>query len=117
MRKIVWAILRHNEGLLLVRRSDGIWYFPDETEVRLEKEWFKKLCYMHFEKYQIQCLYCDKWREELMQKNKTKTEWFTLTEIYSLGKDLSILIDNNLMLIAYLIQHYIHHPIEWGLNE
>ncbi len=112
MTEIVWAILKHDKDFLLVRRPDGIWYFPDDTEVRLEKEWFKKLCRIRSGGHQIQCFYCDRWQKELIQENCTRIKWFTLAEMYSLGVSLSILIESNLMLIAYLIQHYAYHPNE-----
>jgi len=138
MIEVVWNILRHNNRFLLAQRSihdcaGGTWVFPggkrdpeDRTiidaarrelneEVGIEGTQFEQLCSMHLDKYHVQVFYCNKWHGNPKPacSDIIGVGWFTLAEMYALGKSIAPFMNNSLMYLAYLIQHYDHHPNEW----
>lgn len=138
MINIVWTIVRKNNKFLLVRRSlfdtyGGLWVFPgghvdpkDQTIVdaaarELKEEagvigqQFNLLCKINVKEYLVHFFYCTYWygKPKPTCKDIINTNWFTLAEIHSFPKNLSPLIDQNLMYLSYLIQHYDCHPDEW----
>ena len=140
MIDVVWAILRQNNRFLLAQRSidntaSETWVFPGgrldpeditlvegavrelKEEVGLNGEQFKLLCKFPLDKYLIHVFCCHKWSGELRPacKDIIGVGWFTLAEMYSLGPSLAPFVDDSLLYLAYLIQHYDNHPTEWKM--
>lgn len=138
MVQVVWIILRRNDRYLLAQRSlsdrfGGTWVFPggkidptDTTaidasyrelkeEVDLEGQRFRLLCPLPFDKYCVNVFVCDKWRGKPKPacSDIIGIGWFTLVEIYTLGESLAPFMNNSLVYLSYLMQHYDHHPDEW----
>ncbi len=138
MIEIVWAVLRKNGRFLLAQRSvldiaGGTWTFPGgkidqididsvaavyrelKEKVGLEGYRFRKLFHTQLGEYRIQVFLCDKWRGELKPScsDIIGVGWFTDTEMYELNQSLSPFVNNNLLHLSYLIQHYDHHPNDW----
>ncbi len=138
MTEVVWAVLRQNKRILLAQRSltdyaGGTWVFPGgkidpedksaffaiyrelKEEVGLKGIRFRKLSHIYLNKYSIQVFLCDQWVGELKPacEDIIGIGWFTLTEIYALGQSLAPFVDNSLLYLSYLIQHYDNHPNEW----
>lgn len=136
--EVVWTVLRQKDRFLLAQRStsdtaSGTWVFPggkvdpeDQTlidtaarelnkEVGLNGGQFKKLCSMCVDKYHIHVFYCEQWSGQPKPNcnDIIGVGWFTLAEIYALGSGIAPFLDNSLILLSYLIQHYDHHPDEW----
>ncbi len=138
MVDVVWAILRQNNRFLLAQQSltdsDGeTWVFPggekDRTdpndiaavyrelneEVGLKGKRFRKLLCLHSHKYRIQIFLCDQWCGELKPacEDIIGVGWFTWEEMHLLDKNLSPFINDHLLFLSYLIQHYDNNPDEW----
>jgi 8-oxo-dGTP pyrophosphatase MutT (NUDIX family) len=136
--EVVWTILRQEDRFLLAQRSTsdvygGTWVFPggkidleDQTptdaanrglkeEVGLKGEQFNKLCSIHLDEYNVQVFCCNKWlgKPQPTCKDIIGVGWFTLAEMYTLGQSLAPFINEILLYLAYLIQHYDSHPDEW----
>lgn len=138
MIEVVWAILRQEKRLLLAQRSladyaGGTWTFPGgkidpedkdaisaiyrelKEEVGLEGIRFRKLYNIYLNQYSVQVFLCDQWSGELKPacKDIIGVGWFSLEEMYALGQSLAPFIDNSLLYLSYLIQHYDNHQSEW----
>lgn len=136
--EVVWTILKHRDRFLLAQRSisdtaGGTWVFPggkidsgDKTsivtarrelkeETGLEGKRFRKLCDLRLDKYHVQVFCCDEWsgKPSPACKDIIGVGWFTLAEIHSLDKSLAPFVNDSLLYLSYLIQHYNHHPDEW----
>jgi len=136
--KVVWTILRQDNRFLLAQRSlsdtaSGTWVFPggkadpeDQTpldtaarelkeEVGLDGGQFRKLCGTRLGKYHVQVFYCQQWsgKPRPACDDIIGVGWFTIAEIYALGQSLATFVNESLMYLAYLIQHYDSHPDEW----
>ncbi len=134
----MWAILRRNNRFLLAQRSlndrfGGMWTFPggkadreDTTpiiticrklteEVDLIPERLRKLTTICQNKYHIHIFFCDKWNRKPRPacEDIIGVGWFTLAEMYALGQSLAPHVNDSLVYISYLIQHYDNHPSEW----
>lgn len=139
MIEVAWDILRKNNRYLLAQRSTmdsfgGTWTFPGgkvdqsdtdimatakrelKEEVALEGMRFRKLCTVHLGQYINQVFCCDEWTGELKPacSDIIGVGWFTWAEMYSLGKSLSPFVNESLLYLSYLVQHYDHHPGEWS---
>lgn len=133
MTEIVLAILRRNNQFLLTQQSSGIWNFPGgkvdqkditalttanrklKEETGLKGKRFRKLCTIYLQQSHIQFFCCDQWNGELkpIDKDIIRVEWFGWVEMYLLKKSLSKFINDHLLYLSYLIQHYDHHINEW----
>ncbi len=138
MLEVVWVILWRNNRFLLTQRSlndrsGRIWAFPgrkinqdDATpivairrelkeEVNLIPRRLRKLTAIHQDECHIQIFFCNKWDREPRPASKDimRVGWFTLVEMYALGQSLAPCVNNSLVYISYLIQHYGNHPNEW----
>lgn len=136
MIEIVWAILRENDRFLLAQRAwsdvcGGTWTFPgreidptDRTpemaiyrelkeEVGLTGKRFRKLGDIQLGKYHIQSFVCNQWIGEPRPScdDIINMDWFSWDEMYSIN--LAPFVDDSLMHLAYLIQHYDHFPNQW----
>lgn len=136
--EVVWTILRQKDRFLLAQRStsdiaSNTWVFPggkvdpkDQTlidtaarelkkEVGLDGGQFKKLCSTHVGKYNIHVFYCKQWsgKPKPNCNDIIGIGWFTFAEIYALDQSLAPLMNNSLLHLSYLIQHYDHHQDEW----
>lgn len=138
MREVVLAVLRQNDRFLLAQQSlldhsGGTWTFPGgkidpddgdiitaarrelKEEVGLDGQRFRKLFSIRLNQYSVQAFLCDKWRG----KPKPACDdiigvgWFTLAEMYSLGESLSPFVNDSILYLSYLLQHYERHPEEW----
>jgi len=138
MIEVVWNILRHKDRFLLAQRSihdcaGGTWVFPggkkdpeDKTdidaawrelneEVGVNGKSFRQLCILHLDKYRVRVFCCNKWDGDPKPvcDDIIGVGWFTLAEMYALNKNLAPFVNDSLMYLAYLIQHYDHNPSEW----
>ncbi len=138
MIEVVWAILQQNDRFLLAQRSlddtyGGTWVFPggktdksDTTpviaihrelkeEVGLHGKRFRLLCYIYQNQYRIRVFLCDEWdgTPQPTCDDIIGVDWFTCTEMYSLGQSLAPLVNEKLSYLLYLLQHYNNHPSEW----
>lgn len=138
MTEVVWAVLRQNGRFLLAQRSvmdyaGGTWTFPggkvdpDDTDhvaaiyrelnekVGLEGLRFRKLFHIHLGQYRVNVFLCDQWRGELKPacRDIIGIGWFTGAEMYALGQSLSPFVNDSILYLSYLVQHYDHHPNEW----
>jgi 8-oxo-dGTP pyrophosphatase MutT (NUDIX family) len=138
MIDVVWTILRQENRFLLLQRSifdtvGGTWVFPggkvdpeDKTpmvsasrelkeEAGLIGNRFRKLCGLHLDEYSIQVFCCDRWSGKPSPAciDIIGVGWFTLEEMNSLDKSLAPYVNNSLLYLSYLVQHYDHHPDEW----
>lgn len=136
--EVVWAVLRQNGRFLLAQRSildcfGGTWTIPGgkidpedvndfaavhrelKEEVGLEGRRFLKLFHMHLGQYRVQVFLCDQWNGEPKPAcaDIMGVGWFTGTEMYALDKSLSPFVNDSLLYLSYLMQHYDHHPDEW----
>lgn len=135
MIEVVWILLRKNDQFLLTQQSlGGTWIFPCcEVEyeninifsilhkklienIGIHGKRFRKLLHMHLDKYSIHVFVCDIWRDnpKPSDENIIGIGWFTWAEMYSLGKSITPLVNNSLVYLSYLIQHYDNHPSEWN---
>lgn len=138
MKEVVWIILRQENRFLLVQGSltgtaSGIWVFPGgnvdpndkepigtacrklKKAVGLEGHRFRKLCHTYLGQHHVQVFCCDQWSGELKPAcdEVIGIGWFTLPEMYALGHSLEPFVDESLMYLAWLTQHYDDHPNEW----
>ncbi len=117
----IWTIIRQSNRFLLTTPNpiDRMWIFPCsgvESEVGIKIEKLRKLCDIDSNENHVQFLYCDKWHMELSPKcnHIIGVEWFTWAEMHALKQNLEPLVSDNLLYLAYIIQHYDHHPNEWN---
>lgn len=138
MIEVVWSVLQQNNRFLLAQRSlvdyaGGTWVFPggktdsvDTTaiatayrelkeEVGIEGKRFRKLLHIYQNKYSIQIFFCDQWygQPKPACKDIIGVGWFTWTEMYAFGQSLAPFVNDSLLHLSYLMQHYNHHPDEW----
>lgn len=138
MTEVVWAVLRQNGRFLLAQRSladhaGGTWVFPGgktdpedvnavatayrelKEEVGLEGERFRKLFHIYLDNYSVQIFFCDQWHGELKPacKDIIGVGWFTWAEMYALGQSLAPFVNDSLLYLSYMMQHYDHHLNEW----
>ncbi len=138
MTEVTWIVLRKNDRFLLAQRSltghvGGTWVFPggkidleDKTpidavnrelkeKVGLEGERLRKLFHICLDNYSIQVFFCDQWHGELKPacEDIIGVGWFTWEEMYTLGQSLAPFVNDSLLYLSYMIQHYDHHPDEW----
>ena len=86
-----------------------------DEEVGLEGKQFLQLCSIRLKKYHIHVFYCNEWygNPKPVCSDIIGVGWFTLAEMYALGESIAPFMNDSLMYLAYLIQHYDHHPDEW----
>jgi len=86
-----------------------------KEKVGIEGEQFKLLCDTHLDKYRVQVFCCKKWsgKPRPACDDTIGVGWFSLAEMYALGQSLAPFVDDSLMYLSYLIQHYDSHPGEW----
>jgi 8-oxo-dGTP pyrophosphatase MutT (NUDIX family) len=138
MVEVVWIILKQKNRFLLAQRSvtdsaSGTWVFPggkvdpeDKTfiitasrelkeETGLEGKRFRKLCDLRLDKYHIQVFCCDRWsgKPNPACEDIIGVGWFTIAEMHALDNSLAPFVNDSLLYLSYLIQHYSHHPNEW----
>lgn len=138
MTEVVWAVLQKNDRLLLAQRSlldhaGGTWNFPGgkvnpedandiisvhrelKEEVGLDGRRFRKLFHTHLDRYFVKVFLCDEWYGELKPSDDDiiGVGWFTLAEMHTLGQSLSPFVQEILLYLSYLLQHYEHHKNEW----
>lgn len=84
-------------------------------EVGLEGGQFKELCSTSLGKYHVRVFCCEQWSGQPRPacEDIIGVGWFTLAEIYALGQSLAPFVNESLMYLSYLIQHYDRHPDEW----
>ncbi len=136
--EVVWSVLRQNSRFLLAQRSaldyaGGAWTFPGgeinqkntdaiataylklKEKVGLEGHRFRKLFHICLDQYNIQVFLCDQWHGKLKPacEEIIGVGWFTCAEMYALDQSVAPFINDNLLYLSYLIQHYDHHPSEW----
>lgn len=137
MVEVIWIILQQNNRFLLVQQplincASGIWTFPGgkinpentttttayqklKEKVGIQGKRFRKLSYIHLDKSNIQVFLCDQWNKESRPtcKDIIRIGWFTLAEMYALKQNLAPFVNDSLLYLSYLIQHYSNHPNEW----
>lgn len=139
MIDVVWNIIIRDNRILMAQRSfsdsyGGTWVFPggkvdhkDKTfihaakreldeEVGVNCECFTKLCVLHFHPYKIEVFMCncDDISPRPLCKDIIGVGWFYISEIYVMDKIVSPMTNRSLPYLAYILQHYEHHPEEWN---
>lgn len=129
------TILRLENKFLLMKRGSGKWIFPCvmseaslitksvQKELQHDIGLSPKRIHELYKNKLMRFMLCDQWvgYPHPMDCHITKVGWFTCTDMYDLGKQLSERINDNLLYLAYIIQHYEHHPEElqgeWSLCD
>jgi len=137
MVDVAWTLLQREERFLLVQRSvddslGGKWELPggavetadgtllDAAKRELREETgligvsMKQLGTTRRNNYRIHVFRCTEWigSPSLDCDDIMGVGWFTLAQMYAFDHSVSPYLIDTLMFIAYITQHYDHHPEE-----